>query len=140
MGASGDEGLTSAAFLCASSVVPALTKLFEDAATPPSQVEAPLTVAEQPSESTSDSTAPTLIEELPDGGQTIKLVRVMSKISGEEVDTWWGIHPQFQRDLQPQETKDLAQHMNRVARIVGERFAVVASLAQSSGDQPIGHA
>ncbi len=64
----------------------------------------------------------------------------MSKISGEAVDTWWGIHPQFQRDLQPQESKELAQHMNRVARIVGERFAVVASLAQSSDDQPVGHA
>ncbi len=139
MGASGDEGLTSAAFLCASSVVPALTKLFEDAATPPSPVEAPVAVAEKPSEPSSVTAAPDLIE-LPDGGQTIKLVRVMSKISGEEVDTWWGIHPQFQRDLQPQETKDLAQHMNRVARIVGERYAVVASLAQSSGDQPIGHA
>ena len=88
----------------------ALTKLFEDAAAPPSQVEVPVTTsAEQPSESTSSPAAPASIEELPDGGQTIKLVRVMSKISGEEVDTWWGIHPQFQRDLQPQEIKDLAQ-------------------------------
>ena len=139
MGASDSEGLTSAAFLCASSVIPALTKLFEDAANPLSSAASTETDRANTPEAAplSASTSP---EAIPDGGQTIKLVRVMSKISGEEVDTWWGIHPQFQRDLQPQEAKDLAKHMNRVARIVGERFAVVASLAQSSGDQPVGHA
>ncbi|MGB0910674.1 MAG: hypothetical protein ACPGYT_09945 [Nitrospirales bacterium] len=138
MGASGSEGLTSAAFLCASSVIPALTKLFEDATNPPSSTASDVVVPTPPDKAS--SSASTASNELPDGGQTIKLVRVMSKISGEEVDTWWGIHPQFQRDLQPQEAKDLAQHMNRVARIVGERYAVVASLAQSSDDQPVGHA
>jgi hypothetical protein len=36
----------------------------------------------------------------------------------------------------------LAKHMNRVTRIVGERFAIVASLAQSGTDQnqPVGNA
>ncbi len=139
MGASGSEGLTSAAFLCASSVVPALTKLFEDSANPSSAAASPDTQPETTTESAPVS-AVASSDDLPDGGQTIKLVRVMSKVSGEEVDTWWGIHPQFQRDLQPQEAKDLAKHMNRVARIVGERFAVVASLAQSNDDQPVGHA
>ena len=138
MGASGSEGLTSAAFLCASSVVPALTKLFEDATNPPSSATSLDADQQKTSEVSSPSSAPP--SEGTDEGKTIKLVRVMSKISGEEVDTWWGIHPQFQRDLQPQEAKELAQHMNRVARIIGERFAVVASLAQSSGDQPVGHA
>ncbi len=139
MGASGNEGITSAAFLCASSVVPALTKLFEDGTKPsstPMSSDAEANTANVGSDDPSSSSA----QERSDGGQTIKLVRVMSKVSGEEVDSWWGIHPQFQRDLQPQEAKELAQHMNRVTRIIGERFAVVASLAQSSGDQPVGHA
>ena len=138
MGASDSEGLTSAAFLCASSLVPALTKLFEDAVNTPassSHSEAVESKAVDPSGSSSSAS-----KEGVGKAQAISLVRVMSKISGEEVDTWWGIHPQFQRDLQPKEAKELAQHMNRVTRIIGERFAVVASLAQSRGDQPVGHA
>ena len=139
MGASGSEGITSAAFLCASSVVPALTKLFEDATQPQSQAKSSATV-EPASTQVAEDRSSASPQESSDGAQTIKLVRVMSKISGEEVDSWWGIHPQFQRDLQPQESKELAEHMNRVTRIIGERFAVVASLAQSSDDQPVGHA
>ena len=141
MGAGKSEGLTSAAFLCASSVVPALTKLFEDASNPPTPSVMP-EASESATSPISDDRSTAATSKSADGAQIIKLVRVMSKISGEEVDSWWGIHPQFQRDLQPQETKELAKHMNRVTRIIGERFAVVASLAQagSSGDQPVGHA
>jgi len=138
MEASGSEGLTSAALLCVSSVVPALSKLFEDATASSSQSKSTESVETEVSEpSDSSSTIP---QDGSERTQTIKLVRVMSKVSGEEIDSWWGIHPQFQRDLQPQEAKELTQHMNRVTRIIGERFAVVASLAQSSGDQPVGHA
>ena len=84
--------------------------------------------------------ASSIVHHGPEGSQTIKLVRIMSKISGEEVETWWGLHPQFQRDLQQQEAKELAQHMNRVTRIVGERFAAVAALAQAGGNQKVGNA
>ncbi|WP_447969594.1 hypothetical protein [Nitrospira sp. M1] len=138
MEASGSKELTSAAILCASSVVPALNKLFEDATALSSQSKGAESV-EQEVGKPSDVSAATSQD---DSGkaQAITLVRVMSKISGEEIDSWWGIHPQFQRDLQPQEAKELTQHMNRVTRIIGERFAVVASLAQSSGDQPVGNA
>jgi len=72
----------------------------------------------------------------------IKLISVVSRAQGEEVESWWGLHPQFRRDLPPQEAKELAKHMNRVTRIVGERFAIVASLAQSgtNPNQPVGNA
>jgi len=139
MEASGSEGLTSAAVLCVSSVVPALTKLFEDAtalSTPSTSTESE---ESEKSSKPSDSSS-TTPQDGSERTQAITLVRVMSKISGEEIDSWWGIHPQFQRDLQPQEAKELTQHLNRVTRIIGERFAVVASLAQASGDQPVGHA
>ncbi|GJL56383.1 MAG: hypothetical protein NPIRA02_35150 [Nitrospirales bacterium] len=138
MGASGNKGLTSSAILCASSVIPALTKLFEDATTASSQSTSEEPVAQEAQKVSDSSEAAS--QESSGKAQVITLVRVMSKISGEEIDSWWGIHPQFQRDLQPQEAKELAQHMNRVTRIIGERFAVVASLAQASGDQPVGHA
>ena len=55
MGASGNEKLTSAAFLCASSVVPALTNLFEDANKPSSaSQESEGATANQNSESHQD--------------------------------------------------------------------------------------
>ena len=65
----------------------------------------------------------------------------MSRTQGEEeVETWWGLHPQFRRDLPPDEAKELAKHMNRVTRIVGERFAIVVSLAQAGARRPVGNA
>ena len=76
------------------------------------------------------------------GKNLIKLISVVSRAQGEEVESWWGLHPQFRRDLPPDEAKELAKHMNRATRIVGERFAVVASLAQSgtNPNQPVGNA
>jgi hypothetical protein len=74
------------------------------------------------------------------GKNLIKLISVMSRAQGEEVESWWGLLPQFRRDLPPDEAKELAKHMNRVTRIVGERFAIVASLAQTEPNQPIGNA
>jgi len=140
-GASGNKDLISAAMLCGSAIIPAFKKLFEDStqtsqAKPGTQQSHP--VSPPPASALSFDTAK---------GQTIKLVRVVSRISGEEVETWWGVHPRFQRDLQPQELKELSQHMNRVTRILGERFSVVATKLESpggnqsiGGDQPVGHA
>lgn len=147
-GAPGKQEITSAAFLCASAVVPALESLFEDSTklTVDPATPAP-SIADQKS-GPSVSSAPEGSPSTPSGAQAttgkdlIKLIRVMSRAEGEEVESWWGLHPQFRRDLPPDEAKELAKHMNRVTRIVGERFAIVASVAQSGTDQnqPVGNA
>ena len=138
-GASGKQELVSAAFLCGSAVVPAFERLFTDAFKKDSSGE--VTTETNPA---SEATGPAdpISTATQEGPQKIKLVSVLSTISGEEVETRWGVHPRFQRDLKPDEAKELAQHMNRVARIVGERFAVVASLAQAGEGQQeqVGHA
>ncbi len=145
-GAQGKNEITSAAFLCGSAVIPALQSLFDDATKPkPSS-----TPSSEPSVDSSSSSSEAT-ETPSSGGEaspastesgegTIKLVSVMSRTEGEEVEAWWGLHPQFRRDLPPNEAKELAKHMNRVTRIIGERFAVIASLAQSDSNQPVGNA
>jgi hypothetical protein len=147
-GAPGKQEIMSAAFLCGSAVVPALQNLFEDAthskkepATPAPLVPA---VESDPSVSAVQEGSPSPSSSAADieGKNLIKLISVVSRAQGEEVESWWGLHPQFRRDLPPNEAKELAKHMNRVTRIVGERFAIVASLAQSGTDQnqPVGNA
>ena len=132
IGTAKNPELTSAALLCGSAVIPAFQKLFDDAfkkETPEQHTEEP-----QPtSQSAHQANAP-LIPDV-QGIQNIKLISVLSRISGEEVETRWGVHPRFQRELPTDEANLLAQHMNRVTRILGERFAVIASLAQSNRDQ-----
>ncbi len=132
IGTAGNPELTSAALLCGSAVIPAFQKLFEDAF----KKESPEQKATEPQptpESASQASFPLTADA--QGIQTIKLISVLSRVSGEEVETRWGVHPRFQRELKPDEANDMAQHMNRVTRIVGERFAIIASLAQSNRDQ-----
>jgi hypothetical protein len=148
-GASGKKEIMAAAFLCGTAVVPALKNLFEDATKP--KDESPSTptavVDDAPEVQGSPSTTGagyTTSLPAPDGttGEgLIKLISVMSRAQGEEeVETWWGLHPQFRRDLPPDEAKELAKHMNRATRIVGERFAIVVSLAQGGASRPVGNA
>ena len=145
-GASGKTEITSAAFLCGSAVVPALKSLFDDAMKSKSE-SAPAT-EETPSkpkrDSSTDQAGSATPLSGPDGTSRealIKLISVVSRIQGaEEVETWWGLHPQFRSDLPPEEAKELAKHMNRVTRIVGERYAVVVSLAQAGASRPVGNA
>lgn len=138
-GAAGSQDLISAAFLCGSAVIPAFERLFIDALKKDS-AESSSPEPKPEADTAAQSSAASTISAA--GHQVIKLVSVLSTVSGEEVETRWGVHPRFQHDLQPNEAKELAQHMNRVTRIVGERFAVVASLAQSGEDQQeqVGHA
>jgi len=127
-----NQELASSALLCGSAVIPAFQKLFDDAF----KKEAPGQKTEEPqptSQSAGQAASPLTGEA--QGIQTIKLISVLSQSSGEEIETRWGVHPRFQRELKPEEANELAQHMNRVTRILGERFAVIASLAQSSRDQ-----
>jgi hypothetical protein len=151
-GAPGKKEITSAAFLCGSAVVPALTSLFEDATKP--KGEAATTPPSGLADESSGASGSVVQEESASmqasgqeeaGKNLIKLISVVSRTQGEEVESWWGLHPQFRRDLPPAEAKELAKHMNRVTRIVGERFAIVASLAQSGTqqnqpNQPVGNA
>lgn len=148
-GAAGKTEITSAAFLCGSAVVPALKSLFDDATKPKSEASsAPTVVVDEtpkakdaPMVAQSGSAIPLGAPVGTSGEALIKLISVVSRVQAdEEVETWWGLHPQFRNDLPPEEAKELAKHMNRVTRIVGERYAVVVSLAQAGASRPVGNA
>ncbi|MGQ0666461.1 MAG: hypothetical protein ACT4O4_05460 [Nitrospiraceae bacterium] len=115
LGAPGNAQLSSAATLCASAVVPAISAVLQGQA-PPSGAPANQAVASAGEQPDRKSTT----------GQEIKLVSLMSSVSGEEVETRWGLHPQFRQDLTPAELQQLTKLLNRVAKILGERYAAVA--------------
>ncbi len=145
-GASGKTEITSAAFLCGAAVVPALKSLFDDAMK--SKGESAQPTEDAPSKTQRDSSGDQAGSATPLSGPEgtgrealIKLISVVSRVQGaEEIETWWGLHPKFRSDLPPEEAKELAKHMNRVTRIVGERYAVVVSLAQAGASRPVGNA
>ena len=115
LGAPGNLQLSSAATLCASAVVPAIEAVLQGQAPPSTEASAGLIQSETPVASPERST-----------GQEIKLVSMMSSVSGEEVETRWGLHPQFRSDLTPTELQQLTKLLNRVAKILGGRYASVA--------------
>jgi len=129
LGASYNTQLSSAATLCASAVVPAISALLQGQ-TPP-----PATSAQPATESVSEQQ-----DKLGTTGQEIKLVSMMSNISGEEIETRWGLHPQFRGDLTPAELQQLTKLLNRVAKIVGERYATVAFSEEWALWHKAGHA
>ncbi len=148
-GAPGKTEITSAAFLCGSAVVPALKSLFDDAVNPKEEVSPSTTpIVDEPSKAQAAPTAgqpgSAIPLSAPEGSNRealIKLISVMSRIQGnDEVETWWGLHPQFRRDLPSEEAKELAKYMNRATRIVGERYASLVSLAQAGASRPVGNA
>ena len=129
LGASGNAQLGYAATLCASAVVPAISAVLQGHAPPPAASAQPATatVSEQP-----DKPSAT--------GQEIKLVSMMSNVSGEEIETRWGLHPRFREDLTPAELQQLTKLLNRVAKIVGERYAAVAFSEEWASWHKAGHA
>jgi hypothetical protein len=135
MGVAGDGQVSFAATLCVSAVIPALTSILAGDA-PPTQDMAQA-VQNQPSSSVSGPAPST-----PQGpiGNEIKLVSVMSNVDGEEVETRWGLHPRFRQDLKPDEVQQLTKLMNRVAKILGERYATVAFSDEWASWYKAGHA
>lgn len=131
MQAPGNGLIISAATLCANAAIPAMKAAFEGSmptlptlnATPEGGAEA---LHQPPTSSTM--------------GNEIKLVSVMSTFEHEEVETRWGLHPRFRQDLTPDEMRELSRLMNRVTRIIGERYAAVAFSPNWAPWQQVGHA
>lgn len=137
-GSSNNQAIISASTLCTSAVIPAMTALFEGKTDQESSDASPQEVA-SPSTDTAASTKGTSEPSIP-SPQAIKLISVMSSITGEEFETRWGLFPQFRQDLQPEHVKELTTHMNKVAQILGDRFAVLSSKLSEESNQPSGHA
>ena len=128
VGTPGNGQVTSAATLCISAVIPAIVGIFEGQ-TPAAASAAAADKASAPAAAPRGST-----------GSEIKLVSVMSSVQGEEVETRWGLHPRFRQDLKQDEIRQLSMLMNRVAKILGERYARVAFSDQWASWHKAGHA
>ena len=131
-GATNNQAILSASILCTSAIIPAMKALFEGK-TDGNLDSSTATPAETPS-------APTTSEPSEPGPQAIKLISVMSSISGEEFETRWGFLPQFRRDLPPDQVKELTKHLNRVSQLIGDRFALLSFKLSEESKQPTGHA
>jgi hypothetical protein len=128
--APGNAQVSAAATLCASAIVPAISAVLQGEAPPKSSTSA------QPAPTSPDSGK----EQKGATGQEIKLVSLMSTVSGEEVETRWGLHPRFRNDLTPSELQQLTKLLNRVAKILGERYASVAFSEEWASWHKAGHA
>ena len=138
MGIAGNAQVSSAATLCASAVVPAIKAILAGDPPPVTAVEAAPPVA-TPLSSAPPRPTP---ETGPQGstGTEITLVSVMSTVAGEEVETRWGLHPRFRQDLPTEDIQRIAKLMNRVAKILGERYASVAFSDEWTSWHKAGHA
>jgi hypothetical protein len=138
MGIAGNAQVSSAATLCASAVIPAIKAILAGDAPPVAATETATPVATHtmpapsPSPTTPGPQGPT--------GTEITLVSVMSTVDGEEVETRWGLHPRFRQDLPPEDMQRIAKLMNRVAKILGERYASVAFSDEWTSWHKAGHA
>ncbi len=136
MGIAGNAQVSSAATLCASAVIPAIKAILAGD-------EPPAAVVSTATQATDTTSAPPPTETpKPQGptGTEIKLVSVMSTVTGEEVETRWGLHPRFRQDLPPEDMQQVAKLMNRVAKILGERYASVAFSDEWTSWHKAGHA
>jgi len=138
MGIAGNAQVSSAAMLCASAVIPAIKAILAGDAPPATAVKtvSPLAI--------DAASAPTVGPAMPEShgptGTDITLVSVMSTVIGEEVETRWGLHPRFRQDLPPEDMQRIATLMNRVAKILGERYASVAFSDEWASWHKAGHA
>jgi hypothetical protein len=138
MGIAGNAQVSSAATLCASAVIPAIKAILAGDTPPAAAVGTAVPVA------TDTTSAPPFLTATPGPqgptGTEIKLVSVMSTVAGEEVETRWGLHPRFRQDLPPEDVQQLTKLMNRVAKILGERYAFVAFSDEWTSWHKAGHA
>ena len=137
MGIAGNEHVSSAATLCASAVIPAIKAVLAGDAPPAAAVN-----TATPATATASTLPPPPATPEPQGptGTEIKLVSVMSTVEGEEVETRWGLHPRFRQDLPPEDMQQVTRLMNRVAKILGERYASVAFSDEWTSWHKAGHA
>jgi hypothetical protein len=138
MGIAGNAQVSAAATLCASAAIPAITAILAgdslpvDATRTATPTAPDTTSAPPPQAATPKPLTPT--------GTEIKLVSVMSTVTGEEVETRWGLHPRFRQDLSPEDMQQVAALMNRVVKILGERYASVAFSDEWTSWHKAGHA
>ncbi len=130
LGVSDNPQITSAATLCVTALVPAITAILKGEPAPEAGTAA-VPSGIKPAAS-SGATRET--------GNEIKLISVMSDVSGDEIETRWGLHPRFRQDLTAEETQQLTKLMNRVAKVLGERYAAVAFSEEWTSWHKAGHA
>jgi len=132
LGVADNPQITSAAMLCATATVPAITAILKGEP-PPAIDTAPQSAGDEPMAASSVT---------PKGhtGNEIKLISVMSDVTGEEIETRWGLHPRFRQDLTTDEMQQLTKLMNRVAKVLGERYATVAFSEEWNSWHKAGHA
>ncbi len=135
MGAADNATVENAAALCASAAVPAIKGLLQGVPLP--GFPAPRRAEGSPASHSGHDRPQTSMEQ---ANNEITLISVRSSVQGEEIETRWGLHPQFRKDLKPEESQELARLMNRVTRILGERYAAVAFSPDWLGWHRIGHA
>jgi len=142
VGASGNGQVISAAVLCVSAAISAMQSALDNFARGQRTSEASQPEADAaPSASTAVRTGAQVPEPRarPSIGNEIKLVSVMASVAGEEVETRWGLHPRFRQDLSAQERQEITRLMNRVAQILGERYAAVAFSPEWANWKPVGN-
>ena len=132
LGMADSPQITSAATLCATAMVPAITAILRGEPPP----DAGLPSAGPGSKTSSGSSGVSRGQT----GNEIKLISVMSNVSGDEIETRWGLHPRFRQDLSAEETQQLTKFMNRVAKVLGERYAAVAFSEEWNSWHKAGHA
>jgi len=137
MGIAGNAQVSSAATLCANAVIPAIKAILAGDEPPAAMVNAGTTATDAASAQPPSAPTPG-----PQGqtGTEIKLVSVVATVAGEEVETRWGMHPRFRQDLSPEDVQQLSKLMNRVAIILGERYASVAFSDEWTSWHKAGHA
>jgi hypothetical protein len=129
LGVADNPQITSAAMLCATAMVPAITAILRGDPPPLAGTTSRTSGASAESPAQKSQT-----------GNEIKLISVMSDVSGDEIETRWGMHPRFRQDLTAEEIQQLTKLMNRVAKVLGERYAAVAFSEEWNSWHKAGHA